>query len=261
MRWLPLIAVVASTSCTTVTLKELYDQAPLPRRDEFMALYPDLNAEQRKEFLTKSDTPAIELLHAWNIDRTQVLASPRVAWPIQLVVETDAKLPIKDGRKTQMRAYLEYPDRRKIEVTEHVAWKAQPALVEIDKKGKLTYDCVRGEARVKADFLGERAAELPLPMEKPIRSIEVGLAGGSQVISQDEFLTLQLRAYCTDGTISDVTCQAEWKLPEGLGRLGSCGYLQVYSKQYLNEGAFPVTGSYGGKSQTNNVHFSVRQTR
>lgn len=248
------------SACSSVELKRAYSDSAHHKRSLFLALYPDLTEEQRKEFLSSNADP-VTLLTEWKIGSPPILADPDRFAPTHLVVESAAVIPVKTGRTLPVQAFLEYPGGKRVEVTTDVTWKVGPDVAWMSSPGKLDYECLAGSVEINADFYGERAGRVAIPFAKSIKTLELGISESSQVIDTGEYIKLKLQAYCTDGTQADVACQASWKIPAELGRLRACGNLQIYSQQALTDGMAQATATYAGKTVTRQVRFKARDSR
>ena len=254
--------IVALSACAHEPQRKFYDLDG-PEKAIFLAYYPLLTPDQRKELLVTLQP--LELLKEWNLaqiyfrnsesDHAEFAARPENYTIARINVELDRSAPYRTGKGLSLRAVALYLDGRQVDITQDAHWKVLPDVAYMDGH-VLHFDCVASDVEVSAQFMEQYAGSRRVEIRKEIQSLDIQVAGRSVAVGPQEFIHMEAIARCSDGSTSNVTCQTEWKTKER-ARFGGCGVLQLYPvKRATDNEPISITGSYGGVSATRSFEFT-----
>jgi len=195
-------------------MREAFSALDGDEKLKFIALYPDLTANEREDFLNDPHLSAREE------ELTKRYRS------IQTAAELSA---LELSYEPQLKAVLHYRDGREVNVSHEVSWDIHPPLARINGD-QLETQCANSGFVLSANFLNEIQSSTAVKTHKPLRSLIVSLDESSHSFQKTELLKLEAKAFCQDGTASDVSCQVHWASNSSGVEVTGCGDLRVVGK-------------------------------
>lgn len=268
IRSAPSILILTFAACSTLfhssepEYVERYRELDGIQKKAFIAYYPRLQPHERARLIEELENrvpPEIAYLHIQENARAAKGLEPIPnASPVPIPTHHLSGLTIETtgptgSRSLELRAVARYSDGESAEVTADVVWTVEPALASI-RGNTLRYDCVHSDVEVNARFFDDAEAKRVIPLLKDLRSIELERGDPADAKDHSEFVKLRLVAHCADGTTSDVTCQADWKISTAGLEMRGCGTIHRLgpASQAL------VSVSYGGLEATRAIELPLR---
>lgn len=215
------------------TLADLYRWRDHEGRRMFLAYYPELSPERRREILA-SDAPPRDLIEAWKVEA-------RYFGPKSYQIE---RVDIEwDGEPIRPRAILRYADGRTADASADVQWTVSPPSARLEE-GEIRVGCMSSDVEITADFLAIKSGRRTLSARKPLRSLEIAISEETLVVDNHGLLRLKAKVTCEDGTSEDVTCQADWKSRNAIP-VGRCGTVEAGAVSRGKNDTAWVRVSYG----------------
>ena len=202
------------------------------------------------DFLSlKKDGKSVKIPRYHLIKKSYSLQGIKV-WPLKPVsLATESKI--------QFNATLQYEDGRTADVTEDVTWHVLPTLGTM-KENVLEVGCASSDLIVTANFLNEAQGTMTVPVRKTIESLTLARAESTSALEKGEFIQLSLTARCSDGTRTDISCQAQWDVVKAPGRFQGCGLFHIDRALDWENSPIQVRALYGGKSITRSISLPLK---
>jgi hypothetical protein len=251
-----LLVFFAVAACSTPkTVTERFQSLDYDAKSVYLTYYPYLTSDQRGDLLSIEDGNPRALIESWsgelNDPRHEVgsfdemMGNPARRKIAALEIKVDSPDRISSGTEIPVHAFAIYSGGRiAAEVTQDTAWRVDRNLGRIED-GKLRFECVDSDLSIGASFVGEQEATKVLEIRKPLSSLQLKVAETYTGADTGYNFKLILLAHCQDGTVSDVSCQADWSSESLGGKVQGCGNVLIRSKEKLADDGLFVTARYG----------------
>jgi hypothetical protein len=213
------------------------------------------------QFRTQKIFPSIVVILALSAgcatSETQDSLAHPIEHPSSISVDPNDKTEIRQGTSVPLHAFAHFRSSKKREVTEDISWKTLDESVRIEQS-TLHFGCIHSDVMISAQYLAEKEVEQAIHIRKPLKTLQIKLDETSAAIDESEYVKLTVIAYCTDGTVSDVSCQATWSSPRNQENFSNCGHLH-FPNRFSSQAHVQVSAAYGPLSVTETIRLPARR--
>jgi hypothetical protein len=210
-----------------------------------------MNEEERDELLRYDiiDRDAIRHIRPEDDPLPLLLNIHRSSRIQEFTIEAE---PTEEGYRLSAYGHWE-GTMESIEITQWVKFRVFSEFARLDNFTHVIVGCGVGDIVVEADLFGEARAEQKIAVHKPVRDLLIEMDAKGDNLEQSRQQRARLVAFCEDGTQSEVSCGAEWKMLSGAASVRACGKLEVRHEPVR------VQASYGGKRTAAEIYFNRRE--